>query len=92
MTVEQIKEEVSNLPETQQDQLVASEAHARRQHTPGVESEAGRSRPCSLDFCGPVERALEGIVSGALQGSHYDQDRKGRSEVSFRSPVQMPAA
>jgi hypothetical protein len=42
MTVEQIKEEVSNLPETQQDQLVAYVVHLRHMRDASTRQELSR--------------------------------------------------
>jgi hypothetical protein len=42
MTVEQIKEEVSNLPEAQQDHVVAFVVHLRHARDPGTRQELSR--------------------------------------------------
>lgn len=42
MTVEQIKEEVSNLPEAQQDQVVACVMHLRYMREPSARQELSR--------------------------------------------------
>ena len=42
MTVEQIKEELSNLPEAQQDHVVAYVVHLRHMREPGTRQELSR--------------------------------------------------